>query len=131
MVGMKHKMTDSGRSVSTRGVGEQRDCTVRALATVAGVEYDKAHLVMTGLGRKKNCGVYFKQRAQKAFKSLGLNARCVRRSGSLERLVRDFPTGRLYVLVRGHAFAVVDGVVHDNWTQSGRRHIKQAWLISK
>jgi hypothetical protein len=55
----------------------------------------------------------------------------VRRSGSVERLIRDYPAGRLVVNTRGHAFALIDGVAHDAITTSPLCHVKRAWLITR
>jgi len=48
---MRFKQTDAGRSLSSNP-HEDSDCTVRALATVANLQYDEAHAIMRRTGRK-------------------------------------------------------------------------------
>jgi hypothetical protein len=40
----------------------------------------------------------------------------------VSHFVKKHPVGRYYVLVRGHAFCIKDGVVHD-WKYGPRRQI--------
>ncbi len=118
--------SDCGRAQA--GLGESSDCTVRALAAVAEVDYMRAHEVLANHGRKKGRGVHLRKVIQSCAHSLGIELRQVRRSGSLDKLLRDFPYGSLVVRVREHAFAVRDGAVIDISEQSPARHIKGAWL---
>ena len=47
---------------------------------------------------------------------------------TLNQFVKRYPKGRFHVTVRGHALAVIDGVVYD-WKHSGKRRIVGAWEI--
>jgi hypothetical protein len=115
----------------SEGINEHRDCTVRALTNVSGAAYETVHAVFAAHGRKNRRGVALRLVMQSVSRDLGLTARVVRRSGSVERLLRDYPVGRLVVNTRGHAFALIDGVAHDAITTSPLCHVKRAWLITR
>tara|TARA_R100000750_G_C2304204_1_gene79966 strand:- start:158 stop:538 length:381 start_codon:yes stop_codon:yes gene_type:complete len=106
---------------------ENRDCTVRGLAIAANIPYEKVHAVFKKFGRKNRCGIFTKPIINKVFKELGINAKQVKRSGSLEKFLRLFPKGNYYVFKSGHAFAVIDGNISDS-TKLGS-HIQGAWKI--
>jgi hypothetical protein len=127
---MKTIITDAGKSQSVAGRNECRDCSVRAVAFGCSVSYDRAHQALAKFGRKRRRGVRFHKVAQPVFKELGVEGRCVRRSGSLAKLLRDFSEGILVVRVRGHIFAIANGSVVDDSPEKAGRHINQAWLIS-
>jgi len=115
----------------SEGINEYRDCTVRALTTVSGAPYATVHSIFAAHGRRNRRGVVLKDVLQSIAHDLGLTARVVRRSGSVERLLRDFPAGRLVVNTRGHAFAVIDGVIHDDIVTSALCHVKRAWMVTR
>ena len=97
------------------------DCTVRALAHVAGITYAAAEALAEDAGRKAGRGM-------KSAKLIDLLNRCAHlgirfrkvRMGSrtLRRFLREHPTGSFYLRKRGHAFAVIDGSVSD-FTRQG------------
>lgn len=47
---------------------------------------------------------------------------------TINQFTKKHPKGRFFCMCRGHAFAIVDGVVYDH-TQSPRRQIKYAWRV--
>lgn len=50
---------------------------------------------------------------------------------TLARFLKKYPVGRWFVCSSTHAFAVIDGVVVDNfWKAHLRRRIREAWLIT-
>ena len=108
---------------------ERRDCTVRALSLVANISYEKVHNAWENAGRKNRKGIVARKVLQKVCKSLNLEAKQVKRSGTLKKLIVQYPEGKLFCLKRGHAFALIDGVIHDENRLSS--HIKGAWLISR
>ena len=90
----------------------KNDCCVRALACAAGVEYKTASAVFSTAGRPLKKGTPWDVVRQVHESWL-----------KLERLPLDniplavftvmFPQGSFVVFKHAHAFAVVDGVVHD------------------
>ncbi len=47
---------------------------------------------------------------------------------TINKFVKDHPKGRFYCVVRGHAFAIIDGVVYDH-SKKPRRQIQHAWRV--
>lgn len=109
--------------------GEHRDCVVRSIASAFDVNYGEAHeICATKFGRKPKDGVYdtastFKLLSKEGFR-IGnqpfapvANSLLQKEKGlklTVREFVEKFPTGRYIVLVRGHAFALVNGVVIGN-----------------
>lgn len=108
---------------------EDRDCTVRTLSITAKIPYSEAHAAFKKCGRKDKHSVYITKILQLVCKELNLTAKQVKRSGSLRKFIRTFSKGRYFCSKSGHAFAVVDGVLHDENTLGS--HIQGAWLITK
>jgi hypothetical protein len=122
------KHNDGG--LSSTGMSEKNDCTVRAFAIVSGKPYKDVHKVIETFGRKNGKGLAkCNKKVQPISKALGINLKQVCRSGSLKKLIENNPNGKMLVLVRKHAFAVVDGIVEDTWQQSVDRHVKGAWIL--
>lgn len=48
---------------------------------------------------------------------------------SLRRFCRTYPKGRYLILVRGHALAIIDGVIHDWPGESDLRRVVAAYQI--
>jgi len=89
-------------------------CTVVALACTMDWSFGKAHRYMRKFGRRDRRGmstvdiVLALGQLDKKFSS-DCNGM------TINRFVKSRPKGSYYVLVRGHALAVVDGTVQD-WT---------------
>jgi hypothetical protein len=108
---------------------EKRDCTVRALSLCMNIPYEQVHKVCKIAGRRNKRGFYFTKHALEIFEALKLYSWNIKRSGSVEKLIRTYPEGRLLVIRRGHAFCVIDGVPHD--AGSLKCHVQMAWLLEK
>ncbi len=109
---------------------ESRDCAVLALSNALDVAYCRAHAFLANNGRKPKHGIHVGELiTRKRGIILGHKLQLVKRSGSLAKFLREFPSGRYLITVRHHAFAVVDGMVHDMQRQSPRRHIRKAWRV--
>ena len=89
---------------------ETKDCTVRATAHALGTSYSKAHELLKRAGRKDNTGFEF----GKQHEELGFEMRPELGCTWLERLLPKIPRGRFVITTRGHAFAVVHGIVYDH-----------------
>ncbi len=107
---MKILNTDAGRSAAGY-LNEKLDCTVRATAAGLDVPYAAAHRLLKGAGRKDRCRFPF----QTQYSKLGFEQYPGLSRLRVKAALAALPaTGRFLLLVRGHIFAVVDGVVHDN-----------------
>ncbi len=108
---------------------EERDCTVRALSLAGNIQYENVHKAFEINGRKDRHCVMIEPILHKVCKLLNLKAKQVKRSGTLKKFINQFPKGNYFCIKRGHAFAVIDGVSHDEDLMNS--HIQGAWLITK
>lgn len=103
---------------------EKNDCAVRAYALFNQVPYKEAHAIFSNLGRKSGKGTL----NSTIFKLLdGENHEKRVPYTTLGRLISQNPNGRFYCLMRGHAFTVIDGVVHDAVDLGRRVRVKAFW----
>ena len=108
---------------------QRADCTVVALAVASDIPYSKALEIMKKFGRRDSRGSRnTKKKVTQIFKEIGLKATQVKRSGTLDKFLREFPKGVYYCLKRGHAFVVIDGKVEN---QTKGCLIKGAWKIQE
>ena len=126
---------------NTLQAGERSDCTVRALVKTAGLVYDDAHRwIKNKMQRRDRRGPTLRaaidamnntqQINGKKVKPLGHGRTCrflngAERKMSLKTFCQHNPVGTFYVLVRGHALAVIDGVITDR-SKAGKR-VTHAW----
>lgn len=89
-------------------------CTVIALANTMDWSFGKAHRFMAKHGREHGRGMAMYQ-ISAVMTKLGKDREIAYKGMTINRFVKDHPKGSYYVLVRGHALAVVDGIVQD-WT---------------
>lgn len=112
-------------------LGEKKDCSVRALSVAGAVPYGLAHSMFARVGRR-NCQSTPTWVTAEVMRMVGATNLDVWRCGwpTLAQFIRAHPEGR-YVLHRSrHAFALVDGVVHDWSTGTGpRSRIVAAWRL--
>lgn len=113
---------------------ETNDCMVVSFATVWNAPYESAHQhIRTQFQRKPRRGVPYEIGREQAMQ------RCPKtkmRAGpytennriSLERFCKAHPEGRYWVFVRGHALAVIDGVIYDH-SHKPRRMVQKAYRV--
>lgn len=101
----------------SRSLKEHNDCTVKAWVNTFDCSYESAHAWLKKHGRINRKGMLLKdiERALASCKKAKIK---VGPYGTTERInLRAFcekhSKGRYYILVRGHALCVKDGVVHD------------------
>lgn len=119
---MQFVKTDGGMRSS--GFAEHNDCAVRAYALFKDIPYDEAHRTFKQRGRRdghatKNHIIY---------ELLGRDTRKDGEKITLNQLIAKFPRGRVYGLKRGHAFAIIDGVLHDSWKVGGKSRTNFYWV---
>jgi len=118
--------TDAGRFQSQPA--EQNDCAVRAASLSLGISYEEAHQLMSTWGRPKDRGACLSTIVL-ALRSRGVH---LQRGGfSLAELRRRAPTGWVFVIVRGHAFALYDGVVMDVEKQSPNTRVISYAIVDR
>jgi len=120
---------------------ETNDCAVRALAHSFGIDYARAHSVLKAAGRKDKRGTpvniihnvvlqehggkrgYQLQRVGRSWEGLD------KHEVTIGTFCKYHPKGRFYCIVRGHALAIVDGVVQDSGRNRAGRRIYKAYEI--
>lgn len=101
---------DGGKSAA--GIKDKNNCTVRALAIAANLPYEFADKIATEAGRKRNKGMQTGDlMSLAATKGVASNRNTC--AMTLKRFLQMYPTGRYVCRKAKHAFAVIDGVVHD------------------
>lgn len=126
-------------------LGENNDCTVRAVAAVTGVSYATAHEAMARAGRKNRQGAHISQQ-HRALRELGFTVIEHRASTVIQtrypnggkgyssitthhpaRLQQVWKDGKRYMFhTRGHVLAVIDGQNHD-WTVGMSKRV--VWIF--
>lgn len=115
--------TDGGKS-SAGFEHEAKDCAVRAHALFTGCSYEESHAIFEQLGRKDGHGT------SNAMISEVLSEKytMVINRMTLNKLRQTYPKGRVYALKRGHAFTLIDGVIHDSWRVGDKSRVFCFWL---
>ena len=114
-----------------RRFGEKNDCTVIAFAIIFNMSYDDAHLhLKEKCGRKNGKCLMSMTTIPSSLSGVKYRIRSFSKEDgnqiTLERFVKEHPVGKYYVCVRGHALAVVDGVVYDYY-HGPKRKVK--WVM--
>ena len=129
---LKLKLHDGGKKAAGFD-WENRDCAVRAISLFADRSYATVHQMLKQAGRKDKRGTY-SQHIAGVIKSLtdvplipvnktqDKAGRYVNQL-TLNQLIKQNQKGRLVVLTRGHALAVIDGVIHDTFLTGGRSRV--------
>jgi len=125
-------------SQSELAKSEKNDCVVRAFMMALDLPYDKAHkFVETKLKRQPRKGTYtrsyiknilgrqkngykmrlmgFHPKYQRMGQKKLVNPRYKKETGyTVKSFMEQHPTGRYFMIVRGHAVALVDGILYGN-----------------
>lgn len=109
---------------------ETRDCTVVSLAEVCRLDYLEAHKIMRERFKRQN------KRGVSVDKFAEILSEYTIKKGPydwdnkipLGQFCKKHPVGRYFVVVRGHALAVIDGVIYDH-SYKPRRMVVGAWRV--
>lgn len=110
-------------------MGEDKDCSVKALAIALGTSYELAHRhLQLHCSRRKGRGIRSSLVLPQSLKNtqFKVGPYTAKSKVSLSTFCKKHPEGRFYVAVAGHAIGIVDGVVFDS-VDSPRRMVK--WAI--
>lgn len=145
-----------GYSDSVIAKSETNDCVVRAISSAFEMHYDEAHqFVKVKFGRKDRKGTSFfvggmrrmvgdKVKINgKSFETMGneyghvsyevkVKGQMVKRNMTTGTFIKKYPVGKYLVVVRGHAFSIIDGNVVGNYgdAKMKKRVINNAFKIS-
>jgi hypothetical protein len=118
-------ISDGGKSET--GIKDYNDCTIRALALSAGIKYDVAHKIGRDAGRKDKKGIISDYLIDEAKKNGLKFFKRVRSQITISKFIKRNPKGKFYCKSRGHAFAIIDGVIFDTDNNTEYQRIKCAW----
>lgn len=112
---------------------EKADCTVRALAISTDSPYYDAYKVLSLAGRKSNQGFYIEKffKSSKFILSHQFTKLKFRKSITLQKFLKSYPSGTYYVRKRGHVFVVKDGTVFDTRKPGPYTKVLMAWSVVK
>lgn len=115
----------SDGGMSAEGFKERADCAVRALALVTGMPYKDAHSKFKSLGRKNGRGT-----RNTYIDTVMTELNFVHDKGprTVGQLLQKYRKGNVYVVVRGHAFAVIDGTIHDTFVTGAKSRILRCYV---
>jgi hypothetical protein len=122
--------TDGGRSEA--GFVEKNDCTVRAIAATAGMTYLQAHELLKHFGRRDKrkfkfvnwiCSVRNINGHVPVPVTVSIGAKT---TGTFLKMKLS---GRFIVRTKGHVFAVIDGVIHDDGRFIPRARVRNIWRM--
>jgi hypothetical protein len=118
-------------SQNTKAMRETNDCTVKAFAVVFDTTYEKAHAHLKhNCGRQNRKGVVSREVLAPSLKKtkhrIGPYSKTNRIM--LKNFIEKHSEGRFYVCVRGHALAVIDGVIYD-YKEGLRRQVTWAMRV--
>ena len=145
-----------GYSDSVIAKSETNDCAVRAISSAFEMHYDEAHqFVKVKFGRENRKGTCFfvgglrrmvddKVKINgKSFETMGgqfaqmdydvkVKGQIVKRKMTTGTFIKKYPVGKYLVVVRGHAFSIIDGNVVGNYgdAKMKKRVINNAFKIS-
>ena len=109
------------------------DCSVRALAVATGVSYEVASAVFSAQGRVLKKGTPEALSVKLYEDVLGMKRVTMAEGMRLEAFLMVARSGNFLVHKKGHAFAVVEGVVCD-WegsrTSHARTMLEQIWKVT-
>jgi len=109
-----------------RSSSEHNDCTVRALALTAKINYKEAHKIAREAGRKDRKGFQSNWLIQTAKDTFKLNYQSVKvKPMTVATFCKKYPKGSFYCRKSGHAFAIIDGVCYDHTRSLSR--VKDVW----
>lgn len=109
---MSFEIDDGGRSLSKRP-GQNNDCVIRALAVVMEREYDEIYDEMKELGRKAQQGTLNRTWTSWLLAEGAVRVEWEEEPLTVKQFLQEYEAGRFICHIPGHAFAVVDGVIHD------------------
>ena len=145
-----------GYSDSVIAKTETNDCVVRAISSAFEMHYDEAHqFVKVKFNRQNRKGTTFfvgglrrmvddKVKINgKSFETMGneyghvsyevkVKGQMVKRNMTTGTFIKRYPVGKYLVVVRGHAFSIIDGAVVGNASDATmkKRVINNAFKIS-
>jgi hypothetical protein len=118
---MIFKQSDAGRFQDGFNT-EKNDCTVRAAAVRFCTSYRRAHEICEEIGRRDGHGLKLIH-IKNLFEKMGLEYQKPIFRPTLKQFIEQHPAGRWFVVVRGHAIGISNGVIIDTVTPRPRARV--------
>ncbi len=124
--------TDAG--LSATGIKDTNNCTIRALSLAANIPYELADKIGIEAGRVRGKGMYTRDLMNQSlhhgirfnYSALKLHKASI----TIGKFIERNPKGRFVCRMSKHAFAVIDGVVHDSGSLKAGCRITDVWEIT-
>ena len=112
--------------------GDTNACTVHALSAVTGKSFKDCQIITATYGRKFGQGMRAFHVAKMLDKKCDAIEFCFYRDErfTLAQFIKEHPKGTYYVLVEGHALAVINGDLYDH-SRKLRRRVNAYYFIPK
>ena len=129
VAGMKK---DSTQYAAEQVAWDKDDCSVRALAVACSVPYAVASVALSVTGRRVKQGTGLDTTIKLHEEFLGMTRVRSAEGMDLETFCLVAPKGAYVVHKKGHAFAVIDGIVHD-WesTTKPSTMVLRVWRVTE
>jgi hypothetical protein len=108
---------------------ENNDCVVRASSIACGIPYEEMHAKYKEAGRKDRRGTPVFLIDEVLDYKQGIKATTRRSAWTLAQFLRVHDSGHWVMCNRNHAWAVIDGVVHDHGIVGARTRVLFAWKV--
>lgn len=119
---------DSTAYAAPRPDYDKLDCSVRALMAASGQQYEHASAIFSAAGRSLKKGTSLEVSRKVYCGWLCMREMPEVRGWNLASFIAGHPKGRYILHKRGHAFAAIDGVLHDWEKGTGpRTEVVSAW----
>lgn len=113
------KITDAGRNID-----EKNDCTVRAIALCENIPYYQAHDLLRVIADRLNRhGVYRFKYFSLITNYLEKNVYELKHQITLKTFARLHPHGKFFLVVRGHATVMNNGILFDTFPVNENKRI--------
>jgi hypothetical protein len=108
---------------------ERRDCVVRASSIATGISYPEMHAKYKAAGRQDRRGTSVFLISEVLDFEQSIVAEYRHNAWTLKKFLSIYNKGRWVMCNRNHAWAVIDGVVHDQGEIGSRTRVLWAWRI--
>lgn len=120
-------MNSIGFMPVARPVHEKNDCVVRAYANATGTDYHAAHVRANNLGRRFGRGMSWEPLVE-MYAPFG---NPINTNQTIADFVRTHSSGTYIARIKGHVFAVKNGVVMDTGAPRPRAIVCHFWVVSE
>ena len=106
---------------------DKNDCTIRALSIAMEIEYMTAYgMILGGAGRKMKRGVWIEPFYDSLFPNQITKPHMI-----VETFIKYIAhSGNWIISYKGHAFAVINGAIHDTYPEGClNHHVVKAWRV--